>query len=399
MIRYYSIVLFIFTAFQAFSQDILLREIKLDINDLPIKNVLDHISGNTGIYFTYAGNMDEMDKKVTLHIDKITVGKLLTDLFYKCDISYTTYANQVILKKKTSVEKLHPIRGIVLSSNDQQPVEFSTLQLKQSRKGTIAGEDGKFEFLLSEINLKDSLVFYCIGYEPQTFSVKLLTGMEFHTVFLTPRVVELNPVELAVKKPEIKKEGNSGIAMGSLDLDTHGQQVALFIDNKKKYDGKIKTVSYYLSGKGNTEAPFRIRIYSRNDSLGCPETELLPDIIVVKPGNKSGWFKVDISRYNIRFPESGLFISMEGIYPGDYNYYINASNEETENEGAEEKDDFLQGSLDYGQRIGYSRFSHNNTWHYSLSNTWFQLDKRNFNVLISAEIVMVNPKKHKKQSL
>jgi uncharacterized protein (DUF2164 family) len=391
------IFLFLLYTNIVWGQDFLSKNIALKVKDLPIKAVLDQISEENGVYFTYAGNIEAMDKKVSLNIEKVALNKLLTDLFYGEEITFSNYANQIILKKKPEPVKTFRVKGIIISSGTEEAVEFASLQLKQSKKGTVGGIDGKFEIEFTSKDNSDSLSFYCIGYEPRTLSVKALTSLEFHKIYLVPHTVELPQVEKTARKADIEKEGNKGIPMGSLYLDTHGQQVALFIENKKNINGRLKTLNFYLSGKGNTEAPFRIRIYGMNDSLGCPGEELLPDILVVKPESGRGWFEVDISRYNIRFPEKGVFVAMEGIYPGDYKNYHTTKN--TVGLESQESDDYFEGALEYGQRIGYNRFSKNQTWHYSVSHTWFQLGKKLFNVMISAEIVVYDKHKNKKTKL
>jgi hypothetical protein len=287
---------------------------------------------------------------------------------------------------------------MVVSLESEQPVEFSSIQVRNSKKGAVAGFDGKFEIMATSDEMGDSVSIYRIGYEARTISVKALSSLEFHKIFLNPVSVQLDTVGVSVKKADIEREGNRGMAMGSLYLDTHGQQVALFLSNKKNKTGRIKTLSFFLSGKGNTEAPFRIRVYALNDSLGCPGPELLPDILVVKPASGRGWFDVDVSQYNMRFPENGVFVAMEGIYPGDYCHQIE-NLKGNKGRADDELGDFVEGSLDYGQRIGYNRFSKNETWHYSLSHTWFQLEKKLFNVMISAEIIVYDPQKNKKIKL
>jgi len=390
------IILLLFKIGLVNGQDLLNKDIALHVKDLPIKDVLDQISENTGVYFTYAGNIKAMDKKISLNIDKVPLNRLLSDLFYGEDVIYTTYANQIILKIKPEPAINYNIQGIILSSETQLPVEFASLQFKQSKRGTVAGLDGKFSMAVSAVENGDSISIFCIGFEPRTLSLKFLSSLEFHKIFLKPRLLELDPVEFSVKKAELHREGNKGIPMGSLYLDTHGQQVALFIENRKKKPGRLKSLSFYLSGKGNTEAPFRIRIYGVNDSLHCPGEELLPDILIVKPDIKRGWFETDIAKYNIRFPESGVFVAMEGIYPGDYLEFTNSSNSSGK-ETLEDQDEFIEGQLEYGQRLGYNRFSKNETWHFSLSHTWFQLNKKLFNVMITAEILVYDPQKSKKQ--
>ncbi|HEX3006764.1 MAG TPA: carboxypeptidase-like regulatory domain-containing protein [Bacteroidales bacterium] len=395
MSRLFTFV-FLFFPLLIYGQDLLDKDIVLQVKDMPVRNVLDQISESNNIFFTYAGNLKIMDKRISLNIDKVPLRKLLTDIFYGEDLVFSAYSNQVILKKKPEAVKVYPIKGSVLSAANEEPVAFASVQLRNSRRGTVAAIDGKFEITASAAEMDDSVSFYCIGYDTRTISVKSLSSLGLYNIFLTPRSVELKTVEHTTKKAQVHKEGNRGVATGSLYLDTHGQQVALFIENKKKLKGRIKTVSYYLSGKGNTEAPFRIRIYGVNAERNCPGEELLPDIVVVKPQVRRGWCRIDLSKYNIRFSEEGVFVAMEGIYPGDYITYLQSEKEASDEKSAE-NDDYPEGALEYGQRLGYNRFSRNDTWHYSLSHTWFQLDKKLFNVMISAEILVYDPEKSKKQ--
>lgn len=391
------ILLLFLLAAKLTGQDMLQKEITLRLYDRPVKEVLDGVSQAGGVYFTYAGNLELLSKKMTVNYENTPIEKVLQEILRNQGISYTTYANQVILKKIITAEKSIVLRGLILSSENDSPVEFASLQFRKSRLGAIAGFDGKFEIAIPTEALDDSLGLYRLGFESRTISIKSLIQTDFHKIYLQPRPVDLEPVELTSRKAKIEKEGNRGISLGSMYLDTHGQQVALYIENKEKRAAKLKTVSYYLSGKGNAEAPFRIRIYSRNDSLGCPGGDLLPEIVVVKPAIKRGWFKVDISKFNIHMPENGIFIAAEGVYPEDFNSYYNSTGTDEDSQGtSENEDEFVTGSLDYGQRLGYNRKNHNNTWHYSLSNTWFQLDKRNFNVMISSEMVVYENKKQKK---
>ncbi len=397
IVRFLILLLFIFPGFLS-GQSFLDRHIALNVKDMPLRYVLDQISENNGVYFTYTGNLKAMEKLITLRIENVPLNKLLNDFFYGEDLVYSCYSNQIIIKKKPETIKSFRIRGMIVSSDSDQPVEFASVQMRKSKKGAVAGFDGKFEISVTSEEVADSISIYRIGYEARTMSVRALSSLEFHKIFLTPVSVPLDTVGVTVKKAHLEKEGNRGVHTGSLYLDTHGQQVALLLKNKKGTTGRIKTLSFFLSGKGNTEAPFRIRIYGLNDSLGCPGPELLPDILVVKPASGRGWFDVDVSHFNIRFPESGIFVAMEGIYPGDY---INSYENGTENKGGEAEDqgDFIEGSLEYGQRIGYNRFSKNETWHYSVSHTWFQLRKKLFNVMISAEIIVYDPHKNKKIKL
>ena len=199
------------------------------------------------------------------------------------------------------------------------------------------------------------------------------------------------------KSQNYKKAGNrSWFTTGSTYLDTHGQQVALYIDNKKKQEAYIRKVSYHLSDKGNVEAPFRVRILDIDAVTQSPGKDLLTEILVVQPpqGTK-GWYDIDISEYGISLPPQGFFVAIQGVFPNDYSSYTDESGaieRGKRNPKAKADDDFTPKSIHYGQRINYSGKGGNNTWHYSLSHQWFQMEKDNYSVKISAEIGIYSDK-------
>jgi len=95
----------------------------------------------------------------------------------------------------------------------------------------------------------------------------------------------------------------------------------------------------------------------------------------VKPNIKSGWFRVDLSDYDITVPKEGFFVAIEGVYP-------NLDSQEMKTQKSS-----FPNTISYGQRLGYNKKRGKNTWHYSLTHTWFQVTDKNYNVMISAEIL------------
>ena len=112
-----------------------------------------------------------------------------------------------------------------------------------------------------------------------------------------------------------------------------------------------------------------------------PGENLLSEVIIAKPNIKGGWFKIDLSQFHIEQPKDGFYVAIEGIYPFDY-LKENAGFQDV----SDDNDGFVPNSISYGQRLGYSKKKGENTWHYSLAHTWFQLKEQNYNVMISAEI-------------
>ena len=58
------------------------------------------------------------------------------------------------------------IKGKIVKADTKEPVEFSSIYIKHTKKGVIANEQGKFEIKIDSINLlKDTIVESSIGYK------------------------------------------------------------------------------------------------------------------------------------------------------------------------------------------------------------------------------------------
>jgi hypothetical protein len=246
----------------------------------------------------------------------------------------------------------------------------------------ITDRNGYFELEIRQDNAPDLILFSCMGYERDSLLINQdrSEGIE---IVLKTKIYDIEPVNIPQIEYTREIEGNDrDHEAGSLYIDTHGQQTALFVKNRKGKTGRIITVDYYLSEEGNTDAPFRVRIYDV-DSSGKPGKDLIKDAVIVKPALDKGWYSIDVSALKIDFPETGAFIALEGVFPDDIEDYYGDS-EFIDLSKQDEKDPSQM--LTYGQRIGYNRKCRQDTWHYSMSKVWFQLEKQSFGVMISAVV-------------
>jgi hypothetical protein len=379
-----GVLLFSFLFFASESelkaQGILSRKISISFKQKSIEEVVRYLQNFHGVPFSYSRNVINLKQKVSGNYDNIKLKAVLDDIFSQSDVIYTFKAEMIILlPKPQNLDKLL-ITGTIKTIDDGVPVEFAGVQLKSSGKGTITDSKGKFSMIIRKEELSDSLMVSSLGFYKMSFLASAFKKEAEHVVYLRRRIIDLE--ELKVKASDYKtvKVGNKGIlSFGSIYIDTQGQQTALFIENKKKKKGTVSSASFYLSKKGNTNSPFRVRIYEREKLSAKPGEDLLKEVIIAKPNIDGGWFKVDLSQFHIEAPEDGFFVAIEGIYPYDYMQ---------EDAGFEDvsDDEMIPNSVSYGQRLGYSKKNGKNTWHYSLAHTWFQLKEQNYNVMISAEI-------------
>jgi hypothetical protein len=119
----------------------------------------------------------------------------------------------------------------------------------------------------------------------------------------------------------------------------------------------------------------------------CPGDDLLNEnLIVTNTNTKAGWFKVDVSKYNIVFPLDGVFVMHEFIYTGDQFYY----NRPITFKSADGKER-TEIHRFYGIALGNTTFPDKLTWARSyIGDSWkqqsFKHKKEYTNSMINAEV-------------
>jgi len=382
--KYYLFILLLIYNSGVFAQNILDQKISLEINNQSIEDILTKIQTNTSISFSYSKSIVDLTGIISISCNEKRLEDVMNEVFKNTDIIFSVVSGMVVLRKKPqNIDKIK-VKGKIYDINNNTPLQFAGLQLINTTIGTITNTDGEFTFTVRKSQLNDTLLISALGYERQNIILSIFYNNPDSIIYMKSISILIDEVTINAADYQSETIGNSKkTSFGSIYIDTHGQQTALFIENEDNDNGKIMSVNYYLSRKGNTKAPFRVRLY-QVDSIGNPGKDILPDVLIAKPKFDGGWFTVNLSHYNISLPEKGFFVAIEGIYP------VEKENTDDIND-AETKE--LPMSISYGQQLGYSRKNGNNTWHYSLTHTWFQLEEKNYNVMISVDIKKL---KHKK---
>jgi len=357
--------------------DLLLTRVSVNYKNTTILNIITDLNTTHNIDFSYDSNILELNTKVSVKIEDKTLKYLLIAVFANTSIRFISYSNQIILIEAKKVFSPKIYTGKIIDNEANVGVPFSTVKIKNANEFIISDSKGVFEIDLDKDVSTDTLIIYAFSYNKIEIPVKRLNTDAI--IYLKKKEFKIDGVEIIETDYKIVVLGNkSPIVTGSMYIDTHGQQTALYIKNKKARKGEITKIKYRLSNNGNAYAPFRIRIYEC-DKHNKPGKDLLHDILVVKPVGNSSWFEIDISSYEVYLPSNGFFVAIEGVFPNDFNNYFTSSDF---NNISEEKNTLTE----YGQRLCYNRFGKNNTWHYSLSHTWFKTSKKRFNVMIKTVI-------------
>lgn len=210
-------------------------------------------------------------------------------------------------------------RGQIISLPDSTPVPFASLTTQNHQWGQNVGEDGRF--VLDQLKEGDTLLVSSLGYYP--------IQVPYHQLKDSVRLyLKVRPVQLA----EVKIKGGryQDIWLGAKQQSTTSgtghpsyqnmQEIALWIPNFIQNEGYINKVGYWIMNSGKPKTPFRVRIY-KNDH-GMPGEDLLTQNLVVQAKRGGSWLDVDVSQYNIPFPEDGFFLAMEWLLVPDKKYYF-----------------------------------------------------------------------------
>ena len=138
----------------------------VNVNEESIKNIFSVIENNSEYVFFYPTHID-LNRKVTIDIQKGTINQVLTELFRGTNITFSVSGKQVYVKMKTTTSQIEQEnRGIKVKGNvtdfNGQPLAGVSIQQKGTTNGTISDIDGSYS-----ISVPDKyaiLVFSYIGF-------------------------------------------------------------------------------------------------------------------------------------------------------------------------------------------------------------------------------------------
>jgi hypothetical protein len=167
------------------------------------------------------------------------------------------------------------------------------------------------------ISTKDTIKISAVGYT----TLLIMPGITHKfpdTVRLPASVTSLKEVKINSFHPQITL-GNIKKSYKGEFRPVANQEFAEYIPNEKKITGTITSVEYAVNDVSEgIEMPFMMRLYSKSKESMYPDTELIKDSIIVYNPKRQRLLSIDISKYNIQFPEDGLFVVFETLSPSYY---------------------------------------------------------------------------------
>ncbi len=170
------------------AQEILNRRLSIQVSDMKIKNVLATIEKSTNVKFSYSPQVIQSSRKVTINMDDITLGAILSKILTPLQIGYNVVGNQIILNTISKQDEPTPssiknnsviipkvenielnIKGKITSTESGEVIAGVNINIKGTQRGTSSNSKGEYSITVPDKNTV--LVFSFVGYSSREIAV------------------------------------------------------------------------------------------------------------------------------------------------------------------------------------------------------------------------------------
>lgn len=215
----YGLFLFVFllsfsiACAQKENNSVLDKTITLEVKNESITSILDKISIQAHVFFSYDASLIDSEKKTDLSVTDKTIRETLTVLF-DSEFDYGVLDEQIILTKPIPGEikkkepeiveekpKIITFRGRIIDREEKDVLPYSSISVVNSNIGTISNTDGDFELKIPESMNQDTILFSCLGYRQYRQPIAEIVDRNC-IIYLQPISVQLKEIKVTVINPQ-----------------------------------------------------------------------------------------------------------------------------------------------------------------------------------------------------
>ena len=172
----------------------------------PLSSILNQLSWQAGVYFSYDANLIDGDKKYSIEAVNKSLFTVLNLLFNAKRYEFSELQNQIIISKKmpeeirveavvdTIPEKYFFLTGKIIDKKKREPISYASVSLFNKPVGTISNNDGDFLLKIHPDDIYDTLIISCMGY------AQLITQAN---EILDEDVILMEPVSVKIKEVKV----------------------------------------------------------------------------------------------------------------------------------------------------------------------------------------------------
>jgi hypothetical protein len=177
-----------------------------------LNSILDQISWQAGIYFSYDASIINPNQKFNIEVNDKSLYTVLNQLLNPSEFLFTELENQIIISKNTS-EKISeeikvdsiPVKyfflsGKIVDNKKGEPIKYASISLLNKPIGTITNVDGNFILKIHPDFIRDTVVISCMGYV-QLF-IPAYKILDEDIIVMYPFSIRIKEVKVVATTPE-----------------------------------------------------------------------------------------------------------------------------------------------------------------------------------------------------
>ncbi|WP_299012341.1 carboxypeptidase-like regulatory domain-containing protein [uncultured Polaribacter sp.] len=213
--------------------------------------------------------------------------------------------------------------GKLADQETKKPIVYANISFLDSNKGISTLEDGTFNLKVDKKLLYKKIHISCLNYKD---TIVLAKELQNKTLFLKPKNFQLDEVLISKrleKELTIDKYKRRDIKSSFGAVKGKPWIVTKFFkfDEKYKETPFLKEVIVYFDGLlFRHKSKFRVRLFKKDTISNKPSLDLIAKDIIVKARKIDGKVKIDISKFDLEFPQEGFFIGLERLHI-PYNFH------------------------------------------------------------------------------
>jgi hypothetical protein len=183
-------------------------ETRITINqkNQPINTILDQISWQAGVFFSYNTSILDTNKKFSINATDKSLYTILNQLFISSEFKFIELENQVIIskisdkklpdeiKQDTIPIKYFFLSGKIVDSKKEEPIKYASVSLYNKPIGTITNTDGNFLLKIHPNFIEDTVIISSMGYAQILIPAYQLLDEDLFV---------MNPISIRIKEVKI----------------------------------------------------------------------------------------------------------------------------------------------------------------------------------------------------
>ena len=213
--------------------------------------------------------------------------------------------------------------GIITDSLSNKPLAYANLSVLNSKYGTSTDSLGNY-ILEIKNHTNDTVLVSMLGFQTKKIPLHhFLDNTNALDIRMSGLNTNLDDVLLVYKKKKYTSAKNLGIPRKKIKFKSSvpiGYERSVFIANKSRRKGKIKSVSFYVK-KADSDIYdmhpiyFRIKFYQKHAYNQGPGNAISYYDSILKPNNKNQKIQVNLDDFLIPFLETGIYVGIETVNP------------------------------------------------------------------------------------